>query len=1041
MGNCLSAITGYKLRARAILRSFLDSVLRSSLGGILLAGLVLPAPFTHRTVQAAPGTCNTQTVRVSLADEQISFCAPTGQPFLVVQDGDSVPEIPYAQLNQENGYGILNVKAIAPGSTPGFGRPVYKPGQLGAYQKAVRNLQSSQKNQQTSSGPDAILWDETVQGLQVDGSRVVSSINGLVTSIEWDMEHAGRLWSISMAWDSAMPNADEWLLAAQHFSIQTAAPASLPDTAIDLGAAFLAEKNAPQVQELNGFVDPVGTPSWWSGVCDDNNYYPYAGVHSTLLTTWKGVAACGPRTYLANHPVQFFSGAWGQIEFECVELVMRFLFQEWGIYPWPGNANQIKDRFTSSLLAFYPNNGSKALTPGDILTEDASTSNPYGHTMIISGVSLDGSATGTISILEQNSSNGSRSLNVNKGVVQPDAWTGLVVQGWLHVSSNTLTPTATPTQTMTFTPTPLGPAAPLLVSPENHRVITNLVPWPDWSDSVGADHYQLQLSTSSSFSTLALDQNNIQNSSYPLTVPLAPATTYYWKVRAFNSLGQPGSWSDFWDFTTPSATLTPTPLISATPSLSPTQTPSPTLTPTPPPSIPAVPVQITPSNHNFNVSCLPLLDWGDVTWTVQYQLQVATNSSFSPTTILDQLVIAPTSSYQISTALTPSVTYFWRVKAINSLGQSAWSTIWDFYTVCSTATSTSTPTPTPTRTNTALPTNTSTTTPIPSATTVSTSTPTRTNTAFPSSTPTGTLKPSATTVLPGKPALAYPIKAQLITNSFPRLDWLDASGADHYRLQISTNSTFASPLWLDQDGILVSGYSAATALAPDTTYYWRVQAINSQGLASAWAASSFRVAILPPGLSAPAKAVSLDNKRPVFSWIGVSGATSYTLEVSTSSAFSGTAISVKTTSWYYAPTADLAASTKYYWRVRANGPNGPRLSQVWTFKTGKPPSVPALLSPAANALVAGYTPLLDWSNSSLPTGTLFAYYQVQVSDVSAFTAPVVDSTGVTGRTVSQLTSPALAAGRTYYWRVRAVNTIAGIPNFSTWSAIRSFRTP
>jgi hypothetical protein len=58
--------------------------------------------------------------------------------------------------------------------------------------------------------------------------------------------------------------------------------------------------------------------------------------------------------------------------------------------------------------------------------------------MIITGVNLEGTGTGFLSILEQNSSSGgSRSLHVTNWTVDPDPYTwGQTIQGWLHVKGN-----------------------------------------------------------------------------------------------------------------------------------------------------------------------------------------------------------------------------------------------------------------------------------------------------------------------------------------------------------------------------------------------------------------------------------------------------------------------------------------------------------------------------------------------------------------------------------------------------------------------------
>jgi hypothetical protein len=254
-----------------------------------------------------------------------------------------------------------------------------------------------------------------------------------VRSIEWYVEHNSCLWSFIITWDTEIKISNEWNESSKNFSIQKPEGAKLADMAINLGTAFLVSKVASGNPDLGVPID-VGTPFWWSGVCDDDNYFEATGVHSIPLgALWHGVPACGPVTYRPPYPsrlVRFFPGAWGEFEFECVELVMRFLYQEWGIKPWIGNGNTIKNSPPDSI-EFYINNGTHAFVPGDIITEDGNTQSSSGHAMIITGVDLDGNGTGTISILGKNtSSKGSRPLNVTKWKMDPDGYIwGQTIQG------------------------------------------------------------------------------------------------------------------------------------------------------------------------------------------------------------------------------------------------------------------------------------------------------------------------------------------------------------------------------------------------------------------------------------------------------------------------------------------------------------------------------------------------------------------------------------------------------------------------------------
>jgi hypothetical protein len=389
---------------------------------------------TTNPVLESPDRCLTSMVRITIASEQISFCAPTSLPINIVEDSTSDPYVSYAGLDQINGYGIVNIKATTPGNTPGIGRPIYNLGGVVEYRQAVWDIESLKTDRIVSNGPTGVFWNETVPSVQIDTTLPISFGNLMIRSIEWYVEHHGRLWSFIMVWDTEAQNAQEWSEASKSFIVQAPDVTKLADTALDLGAVFLESKSTSGIPDLGVPID-VGEPPWWSGICDDNHYFPHTGIHSTLLSTWHGVSVCGP-VPTTDHGVYFFPGAWGVLEFECVELVMRFLYLEWGIAPWRGNANKIKDSPPGSIV-FYPN-GTHAIVPGDIITEDLSIPNPFGHTALITNVSLDGHGTGTIRFLEQNASSaGHRRLSVINWQVQPDAYAwGQTIQGWLHVKTN-----------------------------------------------------------------------------------------------------------------------------------------------------------------------------------------------------------------------------------------------------------------------------------------------------------------------------------------------------------------------------------------------------------------------------------------------------------------------------------------------------------------------------------------------------------------------------------------------------------------------------
>jgi bacillolysin len=97
-----------------------------------------------------------------------------------------------------------------------------------------------------------------------------------------------------------------------------------------------------------------------------------------------------------------------------------------------------------------------------------------------------------------------------------------------------------------------APSKPSLTAPANKALVASYTPMLDWKDlTVNFHHYQVQVATSSAFSTLVIDQNNLPVSNFTPTTPLAPNTIFYWRVRAFNAVGVAGAWSKVYSFHTP----------------------------------------------------------------------------------------------------------------------------------------------------------------------------------------------------------------------------------------------------------------------------------------------------------------------------------------------------------------------------------------------------------------------------------------------------------------------------------------------------------
>ncbi len=95
---------------------------------------------------------------------------------------------------------------------------------------------------------------------------------------------------------------------------------------------------------------------------------------------------------------------------------------------------------------------------------------------------------------------------------------------------------------------------------------------------------------------------------------------------------------------------------------------------------PAIPLLLSPESGSRQPMPL-LLKWNHSNTTRSYQLQVASDSLFDHI-VVDDSTLTCTSLTLV--ALAPTTTHFWRVRALNAAGKSAWSQSWRFVTTAST---------------------------------------------------------------------------------------------------------------------------------------------------------------------------------------------------------------------------------------------------------------------------------------------------------------------------------------------------------------------
>ena len=199
-------------------------------------------------------------------------------------------------------------------------------------------------------------------------------------------------------------------VAAVNISTPTTVPSS---DLITPGPAAPVAQRVILVAASTADPPPVRFPPWWSGNCDANNY-----PGSFPLSSWDGLTACGPGVHRGgwDRTVAFFSHAWGEYEWECVELSMRWLYLEYGVRPYPANGSEVVDYYSAADggdLQKMANDGSSVPAPGDVLSMEPTWEE--GHTAVVTATNVtDG--TGTIDILEQNmdGGNGTNTLGVSR---------------------------------------------------------------------------------------------------------------------------------------------------------------------------------------------------------------------------------------------------------------------------------------------------------------------------------------------------------------------------------------------------------------------------------------------------------------------------------------------------------------------------------------------------------------------------------------------------------------------------------------------------
>ena len=242
------------------------------------------------------------------------------------------------------------------------------------------------------------------------------------------------------------------------------------------------------------------------------------------------------------------------------------------------------------------------------------------------------------------------------------------------------------------------------------------------------------------------------------------------------------------------------------------------------------------------------------------------------------------------------------------------------------------------------------------------------------------------------------------TSGKPMLTWNAVEGATSYRIYRSTSRGSGYSLL----GTVTATSYTNTGAKAGTTYYYRVKACNDAGLSPYSNVVSGKAKSVTPKPSAPVVKIgnSSTSGKPMLTWNAVSGATSYKVYRATSQKGTYSLLGTVTATSY--TNTGAKAGTTYYYKVKAVNSAGE--SAYSNIVSGKAKAAPAAPSVTAGNSSTG-KPRLTWKAVSGAVS-----YRIYRSESRGTGYSLLGTTSSTS-----YVNTGAAAGKTYYYRVKAVN--------------------
>jgi predicted phage tail protein len=288
---------------------------------------------------------------------------------------------------------------------------------------------------------------------------------------------------------------------------------------------------------------------------------------------------------------------------------------------------------------------------------------------------------------------------------------------------------------------------------------------------------------------------------------------------------------------------------------------------------------------------------------------------------------------------------------------------------------------------------------------------------------------------PVVPIPSWPVGGATVYSNTVQLNWYLGTYATGliYDVELRTGTLNGTPTTAG----ITNLNTTVSNLSPATTYFWRVRSSNGS-LTSDWSATesfqtiSSAVTATVPILSWPIGGATVYTNAPSLSWYlnSPSGGITYELQYGTSSNMIG-ALTIGGLTSNQINLNGLTAGSIYYWRVRSfDGTVYSSYSGTESFVTfaGNSASVvPVAASPSKGISIESSSAMLSWF---LPTQGDVVNYELQYSKNSE----MQEAANLKLNSTSQIVS-GLESGKTYYWRVRSVNTDGEV---SSYSALEMF---